>query len=64
MHGAFGRAQKACDDIERGRLAGTVWTDQADDFALIHGEGHIGDCDQSTEVNCHMLDGERGLRLG
>src|SRR5690348_1602227 len=60
-HVALRRAQEAGDDVERGGFAGAVRADQAHDLAFIHGEGHVGDRDQSAEMDRDMLDRKRRL---
>ena len=38
------------DQVENGRLAGAVRSDDTEDFSFFHGEGHIGNSGQSAEL--------------
>ena len=42
-HLAGGRQEHAAEDLERGRLAGAVEAEEADDLAALDGEGEVAD---------------------
>jgi hypothetical protein len=51
--GALVRLVHAGDQVEDGRLAGAVRTDQADHLALVHGQVELGDHVQAAEGLAH-----------
>src|SRR5437764_5003633 len=53
---AFGRFQKAGDDVESSRLAGAVRPDEAQKLAFIDDEIHVGDRNEPAEMHGDMLD--------
>ena len=60
---ARGRFVDAADDVEHGRLAGTVGTDQAADVTGLDPEGQAVESDDATEANRHVLHVDQGHRL-
>jgi hypothetical protein len=64
VHGPRGRTLESARDIERGRLACSVGTDQADDFALGNFEADVTECEESTEPHRHVLEGEHDPSSG
>jgi hypothetical protein len=53
---AGGRLVVAGNDVEQRRFAGAVRTDNAEDFALVDGEGHVGDRSQAAEAFGQIVD--------
>jgi hypothetical protein len=59
-YGALIRMEKACDEMEQGRLPGTVWSDESKDLIPHHLEGDIGNRFQAAKGLGHRLDFEKG----
>ena len=55
------RLQRAGDQVEHGRLARAVRSDQADQFALAYVEGNIVDGDKPAKRLARAFDGQDGI---
>ena len=56
LHAPFGRLELAEDAIEQGRLAAAIGTDDAEDLAFLHREGHPVDGLDATEGLVEIVD--------
>ena len=56
---AGGRGQKSADQIEEGRLARAIGSDDRPQLAVLDGHRHVADGDQAAEVARDVLDLEQ-----
>jgi hypothetical protein len=57
------RLEKACDEVEQGRLPGTVRADEPKDLISRHPEGDVGNRFQAAKGFGHGLDFKKGSVL-
>ena len=60
---SFSYGQQTCERLEQGRLAGAVWSDEADDLPAIHFEANVPNNASRSVTHVEVFNFEQSLRI-